>query len=195
MNTLRQIAVCLTGIGLLCASQAAVGQTTSRAPVQKKKVRPVVTTPVKKPSANYGKYAFTMRSADGASIRLADEAGKYVLVTIWSPGCVPCEHETEALVKMYSRYHGSGFDILGVAVKTTETDLREFQQKHGVKWVLGIHDGILNTYGMYGLPDHYLFGPDGTLLKHFMGMIREDILRPTLDEIFRSKPPPPRPST
>jgi peroxiredoxin len=194
MKVLRHIATRSIGVCLVFALHAAAGQIIAHVAVQKKPELPVALPPVKKASANYGKYLFTMRSVDGTTIRLADEAGKYVLVTIWSPGCTPCERETDALVKIYNRYHGLGLDIIGVAVKTTETDLRAFQQKHGVKWLLGIHDEILNSYGMYGLPDHYLFGPDGTLLKHYMGLVREDVLRNTFGEIFRSKAPPSRPS-
>jgi peroxiredoxin len=193
MKSLRPILICLLIIALSDAASAGSGEPAPHTHFQKKSSRPTAVAPPTKPSANYGKYAFTMRSLDGANIRLADHAGKIVLVTIWSPGCEPCERETAGLVKIYNRYHAMGFEILGVAVKTTETDVRAFLQKHGVKWAFGIHDDILNSYGMYGLPDHYLFSGDGSLLKHYIGMVREDNLRPLLDEIFHPKPPPSRP--
>ncbi|HUN64664.1 MAG TPA: TlpA disulfide reductase family protein [Bacteroidota bacterium] len=141
---------------------------------------------VRRPPADYGKYAFSMRSIDGGKLELGGFAGTTVLVTIWSPGCEPCEREADALVRVYARFRASGFEILGVAVRTTETDVRMFQQKHAIKWPLGIDDDILKTYGMYGLPDHYLFGADGTFLKHYVGRVREGLLRSDLEAQFRA---------
>lgn len=193
MNILRYTLICSVLVIIVLASASGAGSMTVQDTVHKKPARPSTASKAIKPSANYGTYAFTMRSLDGVKVRLNDYAGKIVLVTIWSPGCEPCERETDALVKIYNRFHGSGLNILGVAVKTTETDVRAFLQKHGVKWTVGIDDEIMASYGMYGLPDHYLFGADGSLLKHYIGMLREDIIRPTLDDIFRKKPAVSRP--
>ncbi|MBI4547987.1 MAG: TlpA family protein disulfide reductase [Ignavibacteriae bacterium] len=136
-------------------------------------------------NANYGNYNFSLTTLDGKKIRLADYAGKVVLVNIWAPWCGPCRMEAPGFVKLYSQYKDKGFDILGVAVKTNESDVRLFMEKYNTRWHIGINDEVAEAYGTYGLPDSYLFGPDGSLIKRFIGFAREEALKPLIEEALK----------
>jgi len=141
------------------------------------------------PKANYGSYDFSLQSIDGKKLRLSNYAGKVVLVTIWSTSCDPCKIETRALRRLFTKYHKNGFDIVGVAVQTSETELRSSVVKDSLSWVNGINDSVASSYGMYGLPDHYLFNPDGNLIKHFIGFTREDVLEPFIENAVKAISP------
>lgn len=132
------------------------------------------------PHANYGTYDFSMQSIDGVKTHLASYAGKIVLVNIWSPTCGPCKLETPGFVKLYSKYHAKGFEIIGVAVQTNESDVRSYIQTYGLPWINGLNDSIVTAYGMYGLPDHYLFDAEGNLIIHFIGYTRVDVIEPSI---------------
>ncbi len=138
----------------------------------------------------YGANDFSLRILDGRSVRLSSYAGRIVLVTIFSPSCAPCSTETPGLRSVYDAYHAKGFDILGVGVQTGETELRVFIQKQNIGWSVGINDTLPRQFGMYGLPDHYLFARDGTLVNHFVGYLRSSILRSTLDTLLRNRTTP-----
>ena len=135
--------------------------------------------------ANYGKYEFTLATLDGKTIRLSDYAGKVVLVNIWGPWCAPCRVETPGFVKLYNQYKSKGFEIIGVAVKTNEGDVRAFMQKYNVSWPVGIKDDIARAFGTYGLPDSYLFRVDGSLAKRFIGFTKAEALTPLVEEALK----------
>jgi thiol-disulfide isomerase/thioredoxin len=149
------------------------------------------TTPAQLPQANYGSYDFSMPSIDGAKIHLASYAGKVVLVDIWSPSCGPCKMETPGFVKLYEKYHTKGLEIIGVAVQSNETEIRSFIQTNSIRWVTGLDDSIIITYGMYGLPDHYLFNATGGLIKHFIGYARDDVVEPYIEKAVQGIIPQP----
>ena len=135
--------------------------------------------------ANYGKYDFTFTTLDGKILHLGDFAGRIVLVNVWAPWCGPCRIETPGFVKIYDEYKDKGFEILGVAVQTNEGDVRSFIEKEKIRWPIGIKDDVADKYGTYGLPDNYLFGPDGSVLKHFIGFTREESIRPLIEEALK----------
>ena len=151
------------------------------ASAQEKK-QPVV---LAKASGSYGKYAFTFITLDGKKISLADYAGKVVLVNIWAPWCGPCRKETPGFANLYQQYHSKGFEILGVAVQTNESDVRAFIEKYKPAWPIGINDNVAKNYGTYGLPDSYLFRADGSLAKRFFGYAQEEAVKPVLEEALK----------
>ncbi len=166
---------------LLCLSALAYSSTrqkTKKHPQKKNETTGKVT-------ANYGKYEFSFKALDGKTIRLSDYAGKVVLVNIWAPWCPPCKKETPGFVSLYEQYHKKGFEIVGVAVQTSESDVRAFMSEYKVQWQIGIKDEIAKMYGTYGIPDSYLFRHDGSLVKEFVGYASEDALEPLIKEALK----------
>lgn len=139
----------------------------------------------KKIDANYGKFDFKLTTMDGKSIRLSDYAGKVVLVNIWAPWCGPCRKETPGFANLYKEYKEKGFEIVGVAVNTNVKDVTSFITQYKVPWSNGIDDNIARAYGTYGLPDNYLFRPDGTLIRRFIGLTSEGTLKPLIEEALK----------
>ena len=135
------------------------------------------------PKADYGKFGFSLVTLDGKKISLADYSGKTVLVNIWAPWCGPCKKEAPGFASLYKEFHTKGFEIVSVAVQTTETDVRSFLSAFPMTWPVGIKDDVAIAYRTYGLPDNYLFKPDGSIAKHFIGYTSEDALRPLLQDL------------
>lgn len=180
MVNLKLILVAIFVASFLASAVVYGGQKKGKAPAPKEKPAEVA-----KVSANYGKYDFTVTTLDGKTVHLADYAGKVVLVTIWAPWCGPCRLETPGFVKMYEQYKPKGFEILGVAVQTNETDVRSFINQQKVSWPIGINDDVMTKYGTYGLPDNFLFKPDGSVIKHFIGYTKEESLQPLIESALK----------
>jgi thioredoxin-like negative regulator of GroEL len=152
---------------------------------QSKKHKPQKKEQPVKVSANYGKYNVTLKSLDGKIVRLSDYAGTVLLVNLWAPWCTPCTIETPGLVRLYERYHGKGFNILGIAVQTNESDVRAFMERYQVRWQTAINDSIPKIYGSFGIPNSYLFNTDGSLIKEFIGFSDEDALNTLLQSALK----------
>ena len=121
-------------------------------------------------------FNFTLKTLDGKVVRLNDYRSKIVLVTIWAPWCGPCRAETPGFVSLYKEYHEKGFEIIGVAVNTNEAEVKSFVSKYDVRWPVGIGESVAASFGTTGIPDNYLFCPDGTILKHWVGFTPKEEL-------------------
>lgn len=93
--------------------------------------------------------------------------GKYVLVDFWASWCGPCKREIPNIAAVYKKYAGEKFDVLSVAVWDKVEDTKAAAKEHGVVWnqIVDAQRIPTDIYGIQGIPQIMLFGPDGTILK------------------------------
>ncbi len=112
---------------------------------------------------------FTIEDSDGKTVSFSDYVGqgKYVLVDFWASWCGPCKREIPNIRKAYETYSPLGLTVLSVAVWDKPEDTKDAAAEHGVVWNQIINAGTVPTelYGIQGIPQIMLFGPDGTILK------------------------------
>ena len=130
---------------------------------------------------------FEVEQPDGSVKKFSDYVGKgkYVLVDFWASWCGPCLGEIPYLKAAYKKYKGDKFDILGVAVSDKpENTLRAIQEKE-IPWnvILNAQKVPGQLYGFNTIPQIFLFGPDGTLLKR--DGLRGDDMDKTLAEYLK----------
>ena len=107
-------------------------------------------------------------AADGSSVSLSDYVGrgKYVLVDFWASWCGPCRGEMPNLAEVYKKYKGEKFEIVGVAVWDERADTEKAMKELPITWPV-IYDAQelpTDIYGINGIPQIILFGPDGTIV-------------------------------
>lgn len=174
------IALAAALAGAPAASSAQTKQGAAETQSQTAKQAGKDAAPPAKPRADYGKYEFTLTTLEGKTVKLSDYAGKVVLVNLWAPWCGPCKIEMPGFAKLHEKYKAQGFEIISVAVQTTESAVRSFIDKTPLPWAVGLNDDVAGKYGTYGLPDNYVFLPDGMLAKRFIGYTKEEALEPVI---------------
>lgn len=134
--------------------------------------------------------AFDLERLDGNSrIRLADYAGKVVIVNFWASWCVPCKQENPALVAVWERYRTSDVMLIGILYQDSLDSARDYTRRMGNTWPTGIDDDgrVAFAYGVFGIPETFFIGPDGVIAGRHIGAIDEATLVRGIEKL---RPPP-----
>jgi thiol-disulfide isomerase/thioredoxin len=114
---------------------------------------------------------------DGASMTLADRAGKTLLVNLWATWCAPCRAEMPALDALQKELGSEKFEVVAVNVDAgDDAKPKKFLADTGVEALGYYRDNTmamfeeLKTRGLaLGLPVTLLVDGEGCLLAHMNG--------------------------
>lgn len=114
------------------------------------------------------------------STKLSDLKGNYVLLDFWGSWCGPCIAEFPKLKGLYAQYHdkqftnASNFEIVGVAVETSEQRWTTALKRFNLNWPLQKMDKatslrffdspIAKEYGVKEVPTKCLIDPQGNII-------------------------------
>jgi len=106
---------------------------------------------------------FTLRSLEGANLRLAEQRGQVVLVNFWATWCGPCKQEMPHLNRLYEKYRASGFVLLGVNVDEDARQAAGTAGKLGVKFpvLFDADKSVSKLYDLQSMPATVLIDRDG----------------------------------
>ena len=125
------------------------------------------------------------RTIDGASFRLSDLRGQWVLVNFFATWCVPCRIEHPDLIRFSQRHAITGdAAAVGVVYDDSAAAVRRFRAKEGGDWPM-VEDPsgrISVAFGVAGIPESFLVSPDGVVVAKVVGGIRSQSLERLLTE-------------
>jgi cytochrome c biogenesis protein CcmG, thiol:disulfide interchange protein DsbE len=115
---------------------------------------------------------FVLQTFDGEEISLSDFEGKNVVINFWSSWCPPCRDEAP----MLNAFHEDTLEdddtvLLGIAIWDRREDAIGFMQQYNLSFT-NLNDqrgSVLIDYGVYGVPETYFIGPDGTMNGKYRG--------------------------
>jgi cytochrome c biogenesis protein CcmG/thiol:disulfide interchange protein DsbE len=120
----------------------------------------------------------------GSAVDLAELRGKPALVDFFASWCGPCAEEAPTLRKL-SASLGDRAAVVAVDWDDADGPARAFARRHG--WTFPVLSDPAGTVGeeygvTSGLPTSFVIGPDGRIVKVFLGPQSEAKLRQALLE-------------
>ena len=108
------------------------------------------------------------------------------MVDFWASWCPPCRVEAPGLANVYREFQGQPVEFVGVALWDNPGDAALYLQQEGVPYPNGFDasGAIAIDYGVRGIPEKFFIDRDGIVRQKFVGPIREDKLRETLNELL-----------
>ena len=93
--------------------------------------------------------------------------GKYVLIDFWASWCGPCRREIPYLVEIDKNYASKGVQVVGINVWDKKDAALKAVEQMEIKYpVIYTEDNTAtDDYGVSGIPQILLIGPDGTILQ------------------------------
>lgn len=120
-----------------------------------------------------------MKTVDGKPLKLADYAGKVVVLDVWATWCGPCRLEIPELIKLHQDYSGRGVEVVGLAFETmnnqtpeNESKVRAFASQFKINYTVGlatdeVASSLLLPTG--SIPQTYVIDPGGRIIGHYKG--------------------------
>jgi thiol-disulfide isomerase/thioredoxin len=125
---------------------------------------------------------------DGSMHKLSEYVGRghWVLVDFWAAWCGPCKAEMPNVIAAYDKYHGKGFDIVGLSFDREKDAWVKAIKEWEMPWIhlsdLQYWDSVAaETYSVNAIPDNLLIDPQGTIVARGL---RGEALAARLAEIF-----------
>jgi len=113
---------------------------------------------------------FSRGAFDGKQITLSTYRGKVVLLDFWASWCAPCLEEMPDLINL-QKQNGGKLQVIGVSMDDGLDAAKSVTTRFSFNYPLLMGDAKFgNLYGgVLGLPEIYLIGRDGKVLKRWRG--------------------------
>jgi thiol-disulfide isomerase/thioredoxin len=133
--------------------------------------------------------AFTLKTLEGDTARLAEYLGRPVLINFWATWCKPCRGEMPLLIAAYQAHEEERLAILAIDLTDQERslkDVRKFQTELQMPFpvLLDEKGKTRKLYALRGVPTSVFVGSDGVVRAVNRGPIEAAILQRYLTEIL-----------
>ena len=120
---------------------------------------------------------FTLKDANGATVRLSDYRGKVVLLDFWATWCEPCQVEIPWFIEFEQTLKGKGFAVVGVSMDEDGWEVvKPYVQKRKMNYRVLLGDE--HTAQLYGgldaLPTTLLLDRKGRIAAVHKGLAGGD---------------------
>jgi cytochrome c biogenesis protein CcmG, thiol:disulfide interchange protein DsbE len=113
----------------------------------------------------------------------ADLKGRVTVVNVWASWCVPCRQEHPALVELAK---DPAVRVVGINYKDNPDNARRFLRDLGNPFAAIGADSSGRAaidWGVYGVPETFVVGPDGTIRHKHIGPLQPGQMRAFTDAV------------
>jgi peroxiredoxin len=127
-------------------------------------------------------------SLKGERVRLGDLRGHPVLVSFWATDCKACVEELPDLAALHRDYSERGFKLIAVAMQWDPPSwVVRMTRDAELPYTVAL-DPLGEIAGAFGevrlVPNSFLIGPDGRVIRHRLGRISAPELRALIESLL-----------
>lgn len=143
-------------------------------------------TGVTPPAVGKAPTPFTGLTYAGATVSLADYAGKPLWLNFGASWCRDCRAEAADFEATYEKYRGQGLNVLAVFISEPASDVKAYAQRAGLTFPIVVDPGdkIASAYSLVGIPTHILIGRDGLIKMIKIGALSPDDMQKAVETIL-----------
>jgi len=144
------------------------------------------------------------KTLSGSTLALTSLRGHVVVLNVWASWCVPCRQEGPVLAAIAGDFGTGGrVRLVGINYKDQPGNARAFLGEVGNPFTaIGVDQmgRAAIDWGVYGVPETFIVGPDGIIIHKFIGPLTAEIvaddLKPLIAKVLASPgatmPAPPK---
>lgn len=118
-----------------------------------------------------------LKDTQGSPRKLSEYVGQgnYVLIDFWASWCQYCREEMPALKKVYKKFQGKGFEVVGLSIDENTANWKGAIQQLGLPWThlddtKGWKSKAISAYKVPGIPVNVLVDPTGQIVASNLSM-------------------------
>lgn len=132
---------------------------------------------------------FSLKDADGRTVKLSDYRGKVVLLNFWATWCGPCRIEIPWFTDFESTYKDRGFAVIGVSMDEEGWEVvKPYVQRTKLNYrvVIGNDEIATNYGGVDSLPTSFVIDQAGKIASVHIGLVSKDDYASDIDALLNS---------
>jgi thiol-disulfide isomerase/thioredoxin len=116
------------------------------------------------------------KTIDGATVTTEAERGKVLIINFWASWCEPCVAEVPSLIELVKAFPGQ-VSLIAISGDNSLEDINAFlksfpqMKDKNISIVWDEDHALMQKYGTERLPESYVVGKDGKLVKKIVGSI------------------------
>lgn len=133
---------------------------------------------------------FTLQDINGKTVRLKDFRGKVVLLNFFATWCAPCVQELPDFIRLYEKFHGKGFEIVGIGLDMEGAAvLAPFAERFRIPYPLlvGTRDVVVGYGDIQGVPTSFFIDKNGFIAGSFIGVRPAPVLEKNIMQLLEQK--------
>jgi len=112
---------------------------------------------------------FNEKDVNGKPLSMANFKGKVVLIDFWATLVRPVPGRNSNVVASYQKYHGKGFEVIGVSLDQDRQKLLDYTRQQNMTWQQyfdgqGWSNKLAAKYGIESIPATYLLDGNGKII-------------------------------
>jgi len=134
---------------------------------------------------------FTLKDANGHTVRLSDYRGKVVLLDFWATWCGPCKIEIPWFQEFERQYKDKGFAVIGVAMDEEGWNVvKPFAQHMSINYRVVVGDDTIGDLyangGIDALPTTFLIDRGGRIASIHVGLSSKSDFEDDIQELLKA---------